>query len=560
MFRMARLTSVFIVVLVAGAAIAALTQRMALSGQESLKPTPPAIEIYSPAFSANPVDSSDHIDSRQIILPVGPTDTTLNCRFGYNLARQSITFFDPSELARLRAGWFSQWTVSVSPTGVNGMEFVQVVRLHQVKTGGNFDDPYVDPYTYTIRSPGGATLADSLAQLESIAGNNPGLLWLVGNEMEREDWPGGSQDEMVPELYAVAYHQIYQAIKNSDPTAQVAIGGVVQATPLRLTYLDRVWDEYWRLFGERMPVDVWNIHAFILREKRYFAGCADCWGAGVPAGIDDVDSGILFDTGDNKDFDIALEHVRAFRQWMRNKGERNKPLIVSEYGVLMPPEWDGFSFENVRDEFMYPSFDMFLHERDVETGYPADDNRLVQRWLWFSLDYDELHPISGDHVFNGWLFHSGLETEPAGIAPLGEYWEDYVTISAPQEIDLLPGLAWTVPAAGFAISDPVTMTLFVEVANSGSIRAGQAFTVGIYQETDGTLLGSATVTDLAGCGGKVIISATWPNLTPGVHYAQVKVDPGDGVSFEANELNNETLVAVVVATERVFLPNVLKTD
>jgi hypothetical protein len=31
------------------------------------------------------------------------------------------------------------------------------------------------------------------------------------------------------------------------------------------------------------------------------------------------------------------------------------------------------------------TFTWLAQARDQDTGYPADDNRLVQRWAWFSL-------------------------------------------------------------------------------------------------------------------------------------------------------------------------------
>ena len=55
----------------------------------------------------------------------------------------------------------------------------------------------------------------------------------------------------------------------------------------------------------------------------------------------------------------------------------------------MPVEY-GFDSERVR-RFMLGSFDLFHTLRDDAIGYGADDNRLVQRWVWFSSD-DLLYP------------------------------------------------------------------------------------------------------------------------------------------------------------------------
>ena len=86
------------------------------------------------------------------------------------------------------------------------------------------------------------------------------------------------QDNVTPERYAAVYGGLHAAIKAADPTAQVAIGGVSQPTPLRMAYLSGVLNAYRAQFGAEMPVDVWNVHAFILREEQRFVG------GGHPAG------------------------------------------------------------------------------------------------------------------------------------------------------------------------------------------------------------------------------------------------------------------------------------
>jgi hypothetical protein len=540
----------------------------AVGPKQSTEPKTDQMEVYSPSSINNLVDENDQMESNSAALVLAPDDVVLNCRFGYNTARRPITFYDTAELARLRSSWFSNWVVEWSPETVNGMEFVQTVRLHQTKTGPNWNDPYVEPYTYTIQSPPGATLAESLNNLRLIAAANPGLLWVVGNEIEREDWTSNGvyterQDEILPELYAVAYHQIQGAIRAGDPTAQVAIGGLIQATPLRLQYLDRVWNEYVGLYGVSMPVDVWNIHAFVLPERRHYEGCTNCWGAGVPAGIEGVWEGELYTAQDNKDFGIAREHLIAFREWMRDKGQRNKPLIISEYGVLMPPEYSGFSFEEVRDEFMYPSFDFLLNQKDPDLGYPADDNRLVQRVLWFSLDYDKLRYDSavGDyvHFFNGYLFYSGLEDgQQPGMAELGMFWEAYVT-DVPLTVDLRPAVPWSEPIVVPWTGEPVTATIDVEISNSGSISVTDRFTVE-FHEDGGPLIGADSLPGLAGCGEKASVQVQWRDLTPGLYFARMIIDPDNDIPSEVKEGNNEKLIPVLVGTQHIFVPVVYKSS
>lgn len=237
--------------------------------------------------------------------------------------------------------------------------------------------------------------------LEQVIQSNPGSLWIVGNEPDVV-W----QDNATPVEYATVYHEVYGLLKTIDPTCQVAIGGVSQATPLRLQYLDMILDAYRDLYGEMIPVDVWNVHAFILREER------GSWGVEIPPGIS-VDQGRRFEIDDHDDMTIFQQQIVAFRRWMKDKGERNKPLIVSEYGILMPEDY-GFPSERVR-EFMYATFDYFMTATDHSLGYPADGDRLVQRWAWYSL--------SDTNYATGNLF----DPDTGLITPLGLAYGSYTS-------------------------------------------------------------------------------------------------------------------------------------
>jgi hypothetical protein len=186
-----------------------------------------------------------------------------------------------------------------------------------------------------------------------------------------------------------------------------------------------------------MPVDIWNTHLYVLQEEKVG------WGAGIPAGFSET-SGAQYTILDDKDFTKAWAQIVSLRTWMKDHGQQNKPLIITEYGVLFPAwvcdtsgECPLFTPEQVRDSMMYPSFDAFLNQTDANIGYPADGNRLVQRWNWFSVDYDDGDCDGGVfyEYFGGSLFNSGLgPTYPPtncsfpaqGISPLGTYWKQYV--------------------------------------------------------------------------------------------------------------------------------------
>jgi hypothetical protein len=275
----------------------------------------------------------------------------------------------------LGIGWYLNWEVEINPPRPGGVAFWQMVRV----------------------SEEGYRPARLAIRIAAIA--NPGSIWLIGNEPD-VIW----QDNTTPERYAAIYHELYHLLKSVDPSCQVAIGGVSQPTPLRLEYLDRVLSAYQEQFGEPMPVDVWNIHNFILREER------DSWGVDIPPGLDAA-AGVLYEIEDHDDVQLFRDQILVFRRWMAEREQRERPLVVSEYGIVMPRDY-GFDEARVQ-AFMYATFDYFLTATDETLGYPADENRLVQWWAWFSLD-DTLYPT-------GNLFDS----ETKAVTPLGIAYARY---------------------------------------------------------------------------------------------------------------------------------------
>ncbi len=309
------------------------------------------------------------------------TRLALRDRFGFNLVLQRGDI-DDYDVGRLRAGWYLDYGISLTPSRA-GMEYVQTVHVS------------------------GRRFSPDLSTLGTIVQNNLGSIWIIGNEPDSV-WQANS----LPDDYAVVYHELYTFIKSRDPSARITIGGIVQPTPLRLQYLDLVVEAYRSRYGGMIPVDVWNIHNMILREER------GSWGAEIPPGID-ADRGRLYEIQDNDNIEIFRQHVVAFREWMLRNGQRNRPLIISEYGVLMP-ELYGFDHERVK-RFMYQTFDYLLTATDEELGDPADGNRLVQRWAWYSLNDQPYDPETGQG-FNGNLF----DPVSREITPLGLDYSGYL--------------------------------------------------------------------------------------------------------------------------------------
>jgi hypothetical protein len=401
------------------------TEESTIDSQQSVTPESSSIESLQ--------------NTNRIYLPLLSKQLPLSTRLGFGVGGNIADFPD---VASLRAGWYLDWSVRVNPVRPNNMEYAQTVRLHQkLACERNSPDawdrvkcPYEDDYH----------VRPSIAGIKAAAAANPGSLWLIGNEMDRRDFQAcdqngcytAGQDEMLPEKYADAYYDIYHAIKEVDPGARVAIGGVIQPTPLRFEYLDRIWNSYKTKYGTEMPVDVWNIHIFALREERVETCDRSVnpicgYGADIPPGIDaqlgeytEDDCSHLSRT----DFD---RRIRDMRQWMKDKGQQNKPLIISEYGPLYFGIYTGtcddslnpHNAQNVRD-FMLWTFDYFLNTQDSNLGYPGDDYRLVQKWNWFSLNNGHIdsqgNPVS---PLNGWtsLFDRAKKT----ITDTGILFRDY---------------------------------------------------------------------------------------------------------------------------------------
>ncbi|MBM4430623.1 MAG: DNRLRE domain-containing protein, partial [Chloroflexi bacterium] len=322
-----------------------------------------------------------------LLLPVtsrgqGPLYALPTDRFGVGVASSNGTI-GLYDVAPLRIGWYSDWRTQLDPPRPYGLDYVHLIWVY----AGAF-------------SP-------SLDQLGPIIDANPGSLWLIGNEPECI-----YQGNSTPQQYADVYKELYDFIKGRDASAQVAIGGVVEPTPLRLKWLDLVLGHYQATYGQPMPVDVWNIHMQILREKRGSYGCD------IPAGLTEG-SGRLYDWTQNADIGIFRQLVEEFRTWMKQKGFQNKPLIISEYGVLYPPEY-GYT-PAVVNAFMNATFDYLLTAIDANLGYPADGYRLVQRWLWYSLN-EQPYDLSTGKGFNGGLFD---HTDYARITSMGRNFRWY---------------------------------------------------------------------------------------------------------------------------------------
>jgi len=259
----------------------------------------------------------------------------------------------------------------------------------------------------------------------------------------------------------------------------------------------------------------------------------------------------MYEGWETDSIDLFQERMVAFRGWMRQHGYRDKPLYITEYGTLAPYydgsfDWDGSVFDEARArDFMYATFDYLLTASDPDLGYPADENRLVQRWLWYSLD--------DTRDYGGALF----DPYTLNMMQLGRDFAAYTSAISPA-VDLFAVDVGQVSPVPFSPTATVTVTLQARVANVGNVACGQPVTVRFMDDGGGQIGSDQVISEMiAGCAGVKEAFVVWPNVTPGIHTVRVVVDPENAVS-EGNEGNNQAQGLVLVAEHRVLFPLVLK--
>lgn len=276
---------------------------------------------------------------------------TISNKIGFGISTKA----EPEFWAKkLNASWFLDWKTTSIKAGIDP-EYWQMIRLSQNE------------------------IRPSKNEIIRLVMTYPGHTWIIGNEPDNI-W----QDNIEFTQFTQYYHDLYYLIKFYDPTSQIAIGAISQPSPLRLKYLDFVLAEYQERYNQKLPVDWWTIHAYVLREEK------DSWGADIPPGFS-VTSGTMYEIQDHGDVSIFIKNIMEFRTWMKNNGYQNKPLAITEFGILLPEEF-GFQPERVA-KYLAETFDWLLTSRDEEMGYPGDDFHFVQKFAWFSLG-DVIFPVA----------------------------------------------------------------------------------------------------------------------------------------------------------------------
>lgn len=498
--------------------------------------------------------------------PASEQGAAPNCRYGVSSGLVSENPF----IDALRVGWILNFGSTPGRVVPPGVEYVPMVRMKQNKTTQGVRLP-----SYTITTQ---PLTDNPGGLGPLLASYPGKLWIVGNEVDREAW----QDDMEPYVYARAYHDVYHFIKQRDPSAKVGISGLVQVTPNRLEYLDMVWDSYVQQFGTPMPVDVWTFHIYIFPEARLtpqgqIVGSYASIAVGTPC-YDNRDAASctaikwesdltptlcsqnsVYCNAEHDDVDIFIEQLLAMRQWMKAHGQQQKPLLLSEFSLLHPfTDYDhpinpttcylrdefGGCFTAVRvNQFMQDVMQYMETAVDPNLGYFADNNRLVQQWLWYSITIPtEEEPGAASRLVS--LDGNG---NPVAFTAVGQMFQAQVA-SRPIAVNLLP-----INASTIAVNGVTSATVSVDIVNNGNTQATSDYTVSFYRNSALTdLIASVTVPqDLNGCAADdEVVSVSWDGLVPGVNYFWARVSSNE----DNNPADDITMGLVIVDPEQTFLP------
>lgn len=244
---------------------------------------------------------------------------------------------------------------------------------------------------------------------------------------------------------------------------------------------------------------------------------------------------IVTSVNDHDNLTLITQQIRDFRQWMLDHDQRSKPLINTEYGILMTQDV-GFDYTRVRT-FMLNSFNRFLNDLvDPNLGYPDDGNRLLQEWFWFALAVDR---------FENRINNSGLYSQATrAIKPLGNDFVNYIRPRHVSYADLeLSALTVTPYGPIFAGGEGI-LRIEPQVRNRGNSASG-TFSV-IAKDGGGATIVSWPVAGLPRRfqpGYNTTLQHDWAVPMSGQYSVRVIVDEADQVPEPCGS-NNEALAEV----------------
>ena len=248
---------------------------------------------------------------------------------------------------------------------------------------------------------------------------------------------------------------------------------------------------------------------------------------------------IITNVADHDNLDMIVQQIRDFRQWMADHGQRNKPLIDTEFGILVAEDL-GFDYPRVRT-FMLGSFNRFLNDLvDPNLGYPARWQSSVTGMVLVG----DCPSISSRAAIN----HSGLYDDLTyAIKPLGIDFANFVAPLKQNYRDMEAYSLALTPYWPLFAGDPSVVNVKTVVRNLGNVSTGP-FQVAA-KLGNGTLITNWTVPDLAKRfepGHRQELSYNWQTMVTGNRTVQIIVDEPDQIVEPCANSNNTRSAQLVV--------------
>jgi len=324
----------------------------------------------------------------------------------------------------LKAGWYHNW-------GAGAWELTPIPDVEYVPMVGAWGELWGSETEQTLRN--------YVAQCPDCYPD--GTVWIVGNEPEFDqfDTINGqaiTPRAITPDEYAQKYKKYYDMIKGINPTYKLAVGATYDdgswPDATRCNFVPKARQAYESRYGEKMPIDVYTLHAY----------------------MDQLDAPLF-------QLETMVQRKRGI---MNDYGDRDKPLLVTEVGVLTALRNPVPSTAAIT-AFMDSAFDYLSTATSEELGCPGDENRMVQRWAWFALTARS--PSQGDDYWKGTDL---LDIQTGNMTSAGQTYAEYPKTPPP-----IPSGFWgTASSDGANVADGTSITAWidgVQVAQTTSLTA-----------------------------------------------------------------------------------------
>jgi hypothetical protein len=213
-------------------------------------------------------------------------------------------------------------------------------------------------------------------------------------------------------------------------------------------------------------------------------------------------------------------------------------------------------------KYLVDTVDFLETAKDPNLGYPADENRLVQQWLWYSIVTEPFWSGGPSNLITR-DFANYTPGDPAALTQMGQAFQQKATANAGQT-NLVGGVASNVVTFYNPVTNTGSAILTASFRNSGTRSVISPVTVTFYSDQALTKVIGVVTYDpqergaITGCTwgdrNSEQVSIPWNNLPVGAHKYWAKVDTANVVG-ETNEGDNVTSAGTVfVQSDGILIP------